>query len=86
MSTPSSEISEKSEEEIAKEKELKAKARYAKRYQALDVENEHNKKKEEEETHFVKVDQNIDDIFIIQSLASTKKNNVVEMKDLKEEP
>jgi hypothetical protein len=32
MSNPTSEITEKSEEEIAKEKELKAKARYAKRY------------------------------------------------------
>ena len=44
------------EEEIAKEKELKTKARYAKRYQALDIENENNKKKEEEETNYVKVD------------------------------
>jgi RNA polymerase subunit RPABC4/transcription elongation factor Spt4 len=32
MSNPTSEITEKSEEEIAKEKEIKAKARYAKRY------------------------------------------------------
>ncbi|CAK86586.1 unnamed protein product (macronuclear) [Paramecium tetraurelia] len=77
---------EKSEEEIAQEKEMKARARYAKRYQALDVENEEQKKKEQEETHYVDVDKSIDDIFIIQSLASTKKNNVIEMKNLNEEP
>ncbi|CAD8099501.1 unnamed protein product [Paramecium sonneborni] len=77
---------QKSDEEIQQEKEMKARARYAKRYQALDVANDEQKKKEQEETHFVDVDKSIDDIFIIQSLASTKKNNVIEMKNLNEEP
>ncbi|CAD8168876.1 unnamed protein product [Paramecium pentaurelia] len=77
---------QKSDDEIAQDKEMKARARYAKRYQALDVANDEQKKKEQDETHHVDVEKSIDDIFIIQSLASTKKNNVIEMKNLNEEP